>query len=208
MLAEKRIDIPLYSHGKVKDKAEVKKENEQNVKNRAREVRFQAEINTCVWFSLCTRLGADATHHRMKAEDQAWAKVVQFYNSHHTSVVAELDAKKLHKGKAKADSDDVDDRILAPAFKERSGVQLARAVLAGEVGNRQQLAERIRDLPFRVSSPLICIVARSLTVMFRYRSIACTPTLALHAYTPTLPNRIWMLASLPSLSRLTPLPPR
>lgn len=47
MLAEKKIDIPVYGHGE-DGKAltgVVLKPNEQNVKNRAREVTFQQHIN-------------------------------------------------------------------------------------------------------------------------------------------------------------------
>lgn len=50
MLAEKRIDTSVYSQaedGKTV-KEGVLKPNEQNVKNRAREVTFQQHINRCV----------------------------------------------------------------------------------------------------------------------------------------------------------------
>ncbi|EIN10116.1 hypothetical protein PUNSTDRAFT_52198, partial [Punctularia strigosozonata HHB-11173 SS5] len=134
MLAEKRIDIPLYGSAMGKQPTPVKEQNEQNVKNRAREQRFNAEIDA------------------MKAEDQAWAKAAEFYNSYQASVLAELETKKLQKAKAKADpgADDVDDRLLPPTFRGPGGVQLARAVLADEIPRRNKLAERVSALPFEI----------------------------------------------------------
>ena len=47
MLAEKKIDLSVYGHGEDGKavKEGVLKPNEQNVKNRAREVTFQHHIN-------------------------------------------------------------------------------------------------------------------------------------------------------------------
>jgi len=47
MLAEKKIDTNVYSPAGTAP--QVVKENEQNVKNRAREVKFKADIARCVF---------------------------------------------------------------------------------------------------------------------------------------------------------------
>lgn len=48
MLAEKKIDTNVYSEADEGDAGRPKKENEQNVKNRAREIRFNAHIQRYV----------------------------------------------------------------------------------------------------------------------------------------------------------------
>ncbi|EPQ52472.1 hypothetical protein GLOTRDRAFT_140210 [Gloeophyllum trabeum ATCC 11539] len=141
MLAEKKIDTNVYGPtGMLNDMSAKKmKPNEQNIKNRAREIRFTEHIE------------------RARAEDEAWDEVVHFYNGHQSRVLAALDERRRSRAqsaKAKGKQRAVDDyepreSELSDVFRGPNGVELARKVLA-EVGGQDPLSARLHDLEFTI----------------------------------------------------------
>ncbi|KIM80325.1 hypothetical protein PILCRDRAFT_822455 [Piloderma croceum F 1598] len=179
MLAERKIDLNVISHSHSHSQSQsqgdssvdsnvlgglsggggvngsggedkgMKKPNEQNERNRAREVAFSGFIE------------------KAKAEENAWLEVANFYNSYRTNVLAELD-KQLPpstsakaKGKQRATSQEVEEWSspreyeLPEVFRGGGGVGLARGVIADagrEGGRKSPLSERLEGLEFKVDS--------------------------------------------------------
>ncbi|TFK49790.1 hypothetical protein OE88DRAFT_1662456 [Heliocybe sulcata] len=136
MLAERKIDTNVYSPNGVSSEASTKKmkPNEQNIKNRAREVRFTEHIE------------------RAKAEDKAWDEVVHFYNGHQSRVMTALEERRKSakaKGKQRAVDWEPREAELTEEFRSANGVDLARKALS-EVGEQDPLSSRLHDLEFTV----------------------------------------------------------
>ncbi|KAI0925492.1 hypothetical protein AcV5_008214 [Taiwanofungus camphoratus] len=140
LLAEKNIDTNVYrSGGERADAEKPKKENEQNVKNRAREIRFNAHIQ------------------RSKVEEDAWAEVSQHYNSYRAEVLAEIDklTSAKAKGKQRAFGDDLDDwdvlqHDLPEYFRGSGNLDLARKIVSSEAGRSSSLSSRLGDLEYTI----------------------------------------------------------
>ncbi|KZT67919.1 hypothetical protein DAEQUDRAFT_365617 [Daedalea quercina L-15889] len=134
MLAEKQIDTNVYGSTDAGD-TRPKKENEQNVKNRAREIRFNAH------------------NQRMKAEEDAWIEVTNHYNAIRMEITSELDkavsVKAKGKQRAMPDDDwDIDPRDLPEHFRGKNGIDLARRVVSGEVAQQDPLSSRLDSLEY------------------------------------------------------------
>ncbi|KAI0749291.1 Mis12-Mtw1 protein family-domain-containing protein [Daedaleopsis nitida] len=143
MLAEKKVDTNVYggagsSNG---DAQGPLKENEQNVKNRAREARFNAHIQ------------------RSKQEAEAWKELSDSYDAHRKSVHADMEKRKRalaatkSKGKERATVDDLDDwdverRDLPEQFLAGGSVDLARGLVAGHSSGETPLNGRLKDLEY------------------------------------------------------------
>ncbi|KAF9223801.1 hypothetical protein BS17DRAFT_802306 [Gyrodon lividus] len=158
MLAEKKIDISVYSRGSDEKNSEGRalKPNEQNVKNRAREVTFQQHIN------------------RAQAESEAWSRVDQFYHQWEVNSKADLEKRRQAlnppssakaKGKQRATSQEPPDDWswllpregdLSDEFKEKVDIELIKQVMSAEPrpGSEFQnpLDQEIGDLQFKVDS--------------------------------------------------------
>ncbi|CCM06771.1 uncharacterized protein FIBRA_09069 [Fibroporia radiculosa] len=135
MLAEKQIDTNIYVIDDEPDVVGSKRENEQNVKNRAREIKFNAHIQ------------------RSKAEEDAWMEVVHHYNAYRAEVLADLDKHESAKAKGKQraspdeiDKWDVDERVLSEQFRGGEGVDLARKVVSSGADDKDPLRIRLDDL--------------------------------------------------------------
>lgn len=138
MLADKKIDTNVYSAEDDREPSRPKKENEQNVKNRAREIRFNAHIQ------------------RSKAEEDAWLEVSHQYNTYRAEMLAELEKQSLAKakGKQRASADEideweVDERALSEHFRRSGSLDLARKVVGPE-GGKSPLGGRLQDLEYTV----------------------------------------------------------
>lgn len=136
MLAERKIDTSVYSRDKTPCKGTNLKPNEQNVKNRAREVTFQEHIN------------------RAQAEAEAWGRVDNFYHAYQVNSRAELESRHAlfkppsakAKGKQRAVSQEpsADDwswliphpEELSPGFESRIDLKRITEVMAGEPRTR------------------------------------------------------------------------
>ncbi|KAI0310212.1 hypothetical protein OF83DRAFT_1070900 [Amylostereum chailletii] len=82
MLAEKQINTNVFSPPEAKAQRKMRP-NEQNMKNRDRQVKFSGDIE------------------RAKAEDAAWSGLDKFYNSHHAAVMSEVEHRRQASAKAK-----------------------------------------------------------------------------------------------------------
>ncbi|TFY50902.1 hypothetical protein EVG20_g11265, partial [Dentipellis fragilis] len=152
MLAERQIDTsvvtpPTDGEGQESPKM---RENEQNVKNRAREIKFSADIA------------------RAHAEEEAWREVTDFYNSHQAAVVADIErsrqtrASAKAKGKQRADpSDNFEPRESELSDDVRANVRLAREILAEGLGQKDALDKRIEDLPYKIDHLRSLVVSSS-----------------------------------------------
>ncbi|KAH0832997.1 Mis12-Mtw1 protein family-domain-containing protein [Lanmaoa asiatica] len=158
MLAEKKIDTSVYSHGEDGKtvKEGVLKPNEQNIKNRAREVTFQQHIN------------------RAQAESEAWSRVDQFYHQYEASSKADLEKRRRAleppssakaKGKQRATSQELQDdwswlvpreEDLSDGFKDKIDLELIKQVVSSEppAGTEFQgsLDQEVGDLQFKVDN--------------------------------------------------------
>ncbi|PSS32065.1 hypothetical protein PHLCEN_2v2172 [Hermanssonia centrifuga] len=141
MLAEKKIDTNVYSQSEDSDAPRQLKENEQNVRNRLREVKFNAHIQ------------------KLKQEDEAWIEVGNSYNSFRGAVLAELEERKKEfpsakaKGKRRATAEDialwdVSEKDLPEYFRGKGGLSMARSIVEVDPGRKSPLKERIEDLEF------------------------------------------------------------
>ncbi|KAF7794758.1 hypothetical protein EIP86_005896 [Pleurotus ostreatoroseus] len=139
MLAEGKVDTNVYSPPEDSETPTQLKENEQNVQNRAREVRFNVHIQ------------------KLKQEDEAWIEVGTSYNSFRSAVLAELEERKREfpsakaKGKQKATAEDValwdiSEKDLPEYFRGQDGVMLARSLVAGDHAQTSPLRGRMSDL--------------------------------------------------------------
>lgn len=155
MLAEKKIDTPVYGHGldgQVGGEQNLKP-NEQNVKNREREIKFREHIE------------------RASAEADAWTQVDYFYNSYITNSKADLERRRQAlqppssvkaKGKQRAASQEPPDDWgwllpredeLSDAFREKINPDLIKHIMSDvRSGSRNTLDERIAGVHFKVDS--------------------------------------------------------
>ncbi|KAG9314948.1 Mis12-Mtw1 protein family-domain-containing protein [Chiua virens] len=153
MLAEKKIDTIVYSNGESDKtlKEGVLRPNEQNVKNRAREVTFQQHIN------------------RAQAESEAWSRVEQFYHQYATNSKADLEKRRQSlnppasakaKGKQRATSHELPDddwswlipreEDLTDEFRDKVDLELIKCVMSS--GPHPSMDQEIGDLQFKVDS--------------------------------------------------------
>ncbi|RDX56966.1 hypothetical protein OH76DRAFT_1491402 [Lentinus brumalis] len=143
MLAEKKVDTNVYGGAGSQngDAQRPLRENEQNVKNRAREARFNAHIQ------------------RSKQEAEAWKELSDSYDMHRKSVQADMEKRRRalaaakSKGKERASADDLDDwdverRDLPDQFKTGGSVDLARQIVSGRSPSTAPLQDRLRDLEY------------------------------------------------------------
>ncbi|KAG0702823.1 Mis12-Mtw1 protein family-domain-containing protein [Suillus ampliporus] len=155
MLAEKKIDTSVYSHGPdglVGDERNLKP-NEQNVKNKEREIKFCEHIE------------------RAQAEADAWTQVDHFYNSYITNSKADLDRRRQAlqppssakaKGKQRAASQEpLDDwgwllpreDELSDDFREKIDLDLIKRIMSdARSESKNILDERIAGVHFKVDS--------------------------------------------------------
>ncbi|KAL4064226.1 Mis12-Mtw1 protein family-domain-containing protein [Scleroderma yunnanense] len=161
MLAERKIDTSVYPRNKTPSKTNLKP-NEQNVKNRAREVTFQKHID------------------RAQAEAEGWQHVDHFYHAYQVNSRAELECRYLSfkppsaksKGKQRAISQEPfadgdwswlmpnpDD--LSPRFKSRVDLQRIRDVMASEprpgTSEHDPLDRDIDDLRWKLDNVFVYV---------------------------------------------------
>ncbi|KAI0091077.1 Mis12-Mtw1 protein family-domain-containing protein [Irpex rosettiformis] len=145
MLAEKRIDTNVYSPPDDGETSMVLKENEGNMRNRAREARFNAHIQ------------------KLKLEDEKWTEVGSSYNAFRSQVLAELEERRKEFPSAKAkgkqrlseeergedvDLWDISEADLPEHFRGKEGLDLARSIAKGEQLQQDTLAGRLAELEF------------------------------------------------------------
>ncbi|KAJ3484487.1 hypothetical protein NLI96_g5606 [Meripilus lineatus] len=134
MLAEKKVDTNVFSPSGDGTSRSLKP-NEQNVKNRARESRFNAHIQ------------------KLKQEQEAWTEVGSFYKS----MLSEVEKREKEisigsgKGKQRATLEDIaswniDGRDLPEHFQGEKGIRLAVGIIREESGRKNPLSERMEDL--------------------------------------------------------------
>lgn len=155
MLAEKKIDTPVYSHGldgQAGDERNLKP-NEQNVKNKEREIKFREHIE------------------RASAEADAWTQVDHFYNSYITNSKTDLERRRQalqppssgkSKGKQRAVSQEPPDDWgwllpredeLSDTFREKIDPDLIKRIMSDvRSESRNILDERIAGVHFKVDS--------------------------------------------------------
>lgn len=136
MLAEKQIDTNVYAQDDTRP-ARPLKENEQNVKNRAREARFNVH------------------NQRSKSEDMAWSKVQDRYNAYRTEVLDEINKLELSKSKGKQrasleqlDEWDIQEHALPAHFRGQNNIDLARKIVVAGASGNGRLKERLQDLEY------------------------------------------------------------
>ncbi|KAI9061190.1 hypothetical protein FKP32DRAFT_1631862 [Trametes sanguinea] len=142
MLAERKVDTNVYGGaGSQSGDGRPLRENEQNVKNRAREARFNAHIQ------------------QSKQEAEAWKELSDSYDAHRKSVLAEMEKRRRAlatlraKGKERATEQDLDDwdverRDLPEDFLSSGNVDLARELVFGDPSKRNPLSNRLKELEF------------------------------------------------------------
>ncbi|KAH9910123.1 Mis12-Mtw1 protein family-domain-containing protein [Epithele typhae] len=143
MLAEKKVDTNVYggAGSQTSDGTRALKENEQNVRNRARETRFNGHIQ------------------RSKVEAEAWKELSDAYDGHRKSVQADLEKRRRalasakSKGKERASADDFDDwdverRDLPEQFLSSGSVDRARSIVAGQSSKAAPLRGRLQELEY------------------------------------------------------------
>ncbi|OCH85569.1 hypothetical protein OBBRIDRAFT_739709 [Obba rivulosa] len=149
MLAEKQINTNVYSPEDTISRPPTHlKPNEQNVRNRVREARFNAHIQRSV----------------MKAEEDAWVEISNIFNAHRSNILAECERlEKRHqsfvsaraKGKQRATADDLDaweveERYLPEHFRGRGKIELARSIVQSTADDESPLRNRLKDLEFKL----------------------------------------------------------
>ncbi|KAH9847254.1 Mis12-Mtw1 protein family-domain-containing protein [Lenzites betulinus] len=144
MIAERKVDTNVYGGaGSQSGDGRPLRENEQNVKNRAREARFNGHIQ------------------QSKQEAEAWKELSDSYDSHRKSVHAEIEKRKRAlaswrtKGKERASVEDLDDwdverRDLPDEFVSGGGVELARSIVSGAASRKNPLSDRLQQLEYTV----------------------------------------------------------
>ncbi|EIW57165.1 uncharacterized protein TRAVEDRAFT_149392 [Trametes versicolor FP-101664 SS1] len=142
MLAERKVDTNVYGGaGSQSGDGRPLKENEQNVKNRMREARFNGHIQ------------------QSKQEADAWKELSDSYDSHRKSVHAEMEKRKRAlaawkaKGKERASAEDLDDwdverRDLPEQLLSHGSLELARGIVLGEASKRNPLSGRLQELEY------------------------------------------------------------
>ncbi|KAH7907674.1 Mis12-Mtw1 protein family-domain-containing protein, partial [Hygrophoropsis aurantiaca] len=149
LLAEKKIDTSVYNHDDASSAGKILKPNEQNVKNRAREIKFREHIE------------------RAKAESDAWTQVDQYYNAYIANSKADLERRRQGllppseraQGKQRATSQEPkpDDWTwllprpsdLSEHFRAAVDLDLIKRVMAADDA---ALDERMKDVEFKVDS--------------------------------------------------------
>ncbi|EJD07140.1 uncharacterized protein FOMMEDRAFT_165737 [Fomitiporia mediterranea MF3/22] len=154
-LAEKKIDTSAYSGPSGVNGSWKLKENEQNVKNRAREKLFTEQIE------------------ERKKEDLAWAEVAQFYNAHQANVLSGISQKSRAsskaKGKQRAGSQEPEslepwENELPDVFRGPRGYDLAKHLLEVGVEGIGKPDSRREDLEYKEDRLLAAAsVARQFT---------------------------------------------
>ncbi|KAI0635540.1 Mis12-Mtw1 protein family-domain-containing protein [Trametes polyzona] len=141
MIAERKVDTNVYGGaGSQSGDGRPLRENEQNVKNRAREARFNAHIQ------------------QSKQEAEAWKELSDSYDSHRKSVHAEMEKRKRAlaawkaKGKERASAEDLDDWDVEsrdlPQEVSASAIEVARGIVWGDTSERNPLRSRLQDLEY------------------------------------------------------------
>ncbi|KAI0649521.1 Mis12-Mtw1 protein family-domain-containing protein [Trametes meyenii] len=142
MIAERKVDTNVYGGaGSQSGDGRPLRENEQNVKNRAREARFNAHIQ------------------QSKQEAEAWKELSDSYDAHRKSVHADMEKRKRtlatrkSKGKERASAEDLDDwdverRDLPEDFLSSGNVDIAREIVSGDMSKRSPLSGRIKELEY------------------------------------------------------------
>ncbi|CAL1717252.1 unnamed protein product [Somion occarium] len=139
MLAEKRIDTSVFSQPESAPPREKLRENEQNVRNRAREKKFNDHIQ------------------RSKMEKEAWTEVDSFYKQHRLAVLTDLEKREREishsakvKGKQRATLEDIEkwEADLPEHFRRVEGLALAKTLVGAETDRKTPVSERIQDLEF------------------------------------------------------------
>ncbi|KAI0760969.1 Mis12-Mtw1 protein family-domain-containing protein [Trametes elegans] len=142
MIAERKVDTNVYGGaGSQSGDGGPLKENEQNVKNRAREARFNAHIQ------------------QSKQEAEAWKELSDSYDAHRKSVHAEMEKRRRalaswrSKGKERASTEDLDNwdverRDLPEEFLSSGNVDLARGIVTGDTSKESPLSTRLKGLEF------------------------------------------------------------
>ncbi|KIK94457.1 hypothetical protein PAXRUDRAFT_142814 [Paxillus rubicundulus Ve08.2h10] len=149
MLAEQKIDISASSRASKGETSEGEAPNEQNVKNRAREVTFQQHIN------------------RAQAESDAWSRVDQFYHQYEVISNADLEKRRQAlnppssakaKGKQRETlQEPLDDWSwllpregdLSDEFKEQVDLELIKQIMSDPP---EPLNREMEDLQFKIDS--------------------------------------------------------
>ncbi|KAL5476599.1 hypothetical protein ACEPAI_3279 [Sanghuangporus weigelae] len=157
-LAEKKIDTSAYSGPSGLNGSWKVKENEQNVKNRAREKLFTEQIE------------------ERKKEDLAWAEVAQFYNAHQANVLSAINQKNRAakgKGKQRATSQEPEDlepweNELPEKFRGPKGYDAAKQLIELGVEGVGKGDSRLEQLQFKEDRLHAALsVARQLTHIAR-----------------------------------------
>ncbi|KAI1797063.1 Mis12-Mtw1 protein family-domain-containing protein [Ganoderma leucocontextum] len=143
MLAEKKVDTNVYGGGGSQngDAQHPLQENEQNIRNRAREARFNSHIQ------------------RSKQEAEAWKELSDSYDSHRKLVQAEMEKRRRalaaakSKGKERASAEDLDDwdverRDLPEQFLASGSVDVARGLVFGDPSKKTPLLGRLQELEY------------------------------------------------------------
>ncbi|KAI0342616.1 hypothetical protein BDW22DRAFT_1330457 [Trametopsis cervina] len=145
MLAEKKIDTNVYSAPEDEESAVSLKENAGNVRNRAREARFNTHIQ------------------KLKIEDEKWTEVGHSYNTFRANVLAELEERRKGFPSAKAkgkqrlteeeggvDADlwDISENDLPEHFRGIGGLDLAKSLVKDEQTAQESLAGRVAELGY------------------------------------------------------------
>ncbi|KAL5504421.1 hypothetical protein ACEPAH_8496 [Sanghuangporus vaninii] len=160
-LAEKKIDTSAYSGPSGLNGSWKLKENEQNVKNRAREKLFTEQIEDI---------------YRRKKEDLAWAEVAQFYNAHQTNVLSAINQKNRAakgKGKQRAASQEPEDlepweNELSEKFRGPKGYDAAKQLIELGVEGVGKGDPRLEQMQFKEDRLHAALsVARQLTHIAR-----------------------------------------
>ncbi|KAI0080987.1 hypothetical protein K474DRAFT_50513 [Panus rudis PR-1116 ss-1] len=139
MLAEKKVDTNVFTQPGQARPQEDLKENEQNVKNREREKRFNDLI------------------HKAVTEKAAWAAAEASYKQRRTAVMVDAEKRERElmsakaKGKQRATLDDIEkwESDLPDHFRDENGLGLARHVINNtESVKKSPLLDRIADLEY------------------------------------------------------------
>ncbi|KAI9000465.1 Mis12-Mtw1 protein family-domain-containing protein [Trametes punicea] len=142
LLAERKVDTNVYGGaGSQSGDGRPLRENEQNVKNRAREARFNAHIQ------------------QSKQEAEAWKELSDSYEAHRKSVLAEMEKRRRalaswrSKGKERASEADLDEwnaerRDLPDEFLTTGNIDLARGLVFGDASKRNSLSGRMKELEY------------------------------------------------------------
>ncbi|KAF7981281.1 hypothetical protein HWV62_34185 [Athelia sp. TMB] len=151
LLVDKEIDMNPFSHSADVTPTNVLggtglgvKANEQNVRNRARELTFGSLIA------------------KAKAEEKAWLDVANYYNNYQAGALVEMQKRATPgngKGKQKATPQEVEawssprDSELPESFRGKMGVALARSVMEdADDLSKGPIQQRLKELEFKTTN--------------------------------------------------------